>query len=375
MSNKSKKETFWDQLKGDDMKNALVSVLPKYMDYGRFISVVISQARIKLKDHANLITSSILVAAYEGAQCGLSFEPSKGEAYMVPYKCKIGKDAKGKNVYGTIITFIPGYRGLIKLCRNAGLKDIYARVVYEKDEFEYYEDDLGQHIKYRPTFDEKRGPAKCAFDIAVLKDGTRSVHIEPYHKILKIKRQAKAQDGPWKHWEEEMAKKTVLRHHCKLLESDNDQLNRATKLDEMYEELGTVSTEIPPQIEDIVDADYTEVTDKIRKQRDKEFDSSKPEIIQETTEKKSEPKPEEKKEEKQPDSNDAPPVFAHDDYLKMLRTTAFSAGYETDEAIDKVLLVNFPGVIKTLNDITAKNQQIVLDFFIDLKDKKDAQAR
>jgi recombination protein RecT len=370
MSNKSKKETFYDQLQGADMKSALMTVMPKMMDYNRFMAMVVSQSKLKLKDNSKLIPSSILVATYEAASLGLSYDPHSGEAYMVPYNCKIGKDGKGKNIYASIVTFIPGYRGLIKLARNAGMKDIYARVVYKKDKFDYWEDDDGQHLKYSPTHEEDRGEPIWAFSIAKLSDGSRSVHIEPYHKIIKIKRQAKAQSGPWKTWEEEMAKKTVIRHHCKVL-PQSTELQRATGLDEMATELDSPMVEIPKQIEDIVDADYTEIADKIRKQKDKELDSSKPEITQETTEKKSEPKPEEKKEEKKPDSNDEPPVFAHDDYLKMLRTTAFSAGYETDEAIDKVLLVNFPKLFKTLNDITAENQQIVLDFFIDLKDKKE----
>ena len=80
--------------------------------------------------------------------------------------------------------------------------------------------------------------------------------------------------------------------------------------------------------------------------------------------------PEPEKEEEAPDQNDTRAVYAHEDFLKMLRTVAAAAGCKTDEEINKKLLVNFPN-IGIMDNIDAESQGIVIDYFVALKDNPE----
>ena len=71
-----------------------------------------------------------------------------------------------------------------------------------------------------------------------------------------------------------------------------------------------------------------------------------------------------------PEKTEVPEVQGDDEFLPLLRGVAFSAGYDNDEDIEKVLLVNFPRV-KTINNIPADAQSLIIDFFNDLRDKKE----
>lgn len=359
----TKSETFIQKLQGADVKNALTTVMPKAMNYDRFMAMVVSQSKLKFKEHSKLVPSSILVCAYEAASLGLSFDPHRGEAHMVPYNCKIGK-SNGKDVYGTIVQFQTGYRGLIKLCRNAGMKNIYAKVIYEKDTFDYWEDEEGQHFKYEPYFGEDRGKVKCAFSLAILEDDTKDLKVIHLETLKKAEKASKSKTGPWKNWKEEMQMKTAIRRHCKTLPQDTS-LARAAFLDEQMEELGKPEVEVPKGLHDIVDADYIELSENIKKEQHKENTSSKPEVTETVL---VEPEKEKKKEEA---IQEGPKLITRDEFETQIATLALQAGQKDTDATNEFISANSGGKFKSVSDIPEDGFSSWLDMFqVEAESKK-----
>lgn len=151
--------------------------------------------------------------------CGqLGLEPNLlGDAYLVPYN----NNKTGKKE----VQFQPGYRGLVMLARRSGeISTIGAEAVFEKDEFEY---ELGDnaHIKHVPSTDEDPGEMVGAYAITKFKDGGIQRTYMTRAEIDKIRNNSPAwrnflkykKDCPWASNYVEMAKKTVIRRHCKLL--------------------------------------------------------------------------------------------------------------------------------------------------------------
>jgi recombination protein RecT len=107
------------------MKPEIARALPKHLNPDRMARI----ATTVLKQNPQLrrcTPESFLGALMTASQLGLEPGPL-GEAYLVPY--------------GNTATFVPGYRGLIKLAwQSDQLSDIWAEIVCANDEFSY---DLG----------------------------------------------------------------------------------------------------------------------------------------------------------------------------------------------------------------------------------------
>ena len=243
----AEKKTALVLLKDEAVRKRMELVAPPGTDMVRQYEFATSVAKMLSQSKRPVQPASIVASAYNAISLGLSLNPVKGEAYLVPYQgvCKL----------------IPGYKGLANLMRNAGLKDIQGRVVYEGDEWDYYEDERGQHYKYKPTKSADRGEPEWAFSRAVLADGTISVFVMPYHKIEKIKQMvlARTPKSPWKDWPEEMAQKTVIRAHSKTL-AMSDDVARAVHFDEKVE-IGDASVDMPQELEEVLGAEV-EVLDE-----------------------------------------------------------------------------------------------------------------
>lgn len=184
---------------------------------------------------------SVVGCMYTAISLGLSLNTVKGEAFLVPFAGKA--------------TFIPGYKGLIKLMRNAGLKDIQAKIVWEGDDFEHSEDADGVHYRLVTTKDKERGEPEWGISRAILADGTVSILVIPYHKIeaIKIAALARTPKSPWKDYGEEMSQKTCIRMHSKTLPMD-DAVATAVHWDEKVE-LNDRSMELPADLAEIIGED------------------------------------------------------------------------------------------------------------------------
>lgn len=156
----------------------------------------------------------------KGAFLGLDF--FNRECYAIPY--------------GNQLNFQTDYKGEIKLAKKYSInpiKDIYAKLVREGDEFQEEIVDGKQTITFKPKA-FNNGTILGAFAVALFKDGsmmyeTMSVE-EMEHVRNKFSKMANGQ--AWKDSTGEMYKKTVLRRLCKLIELDFDTIEQKQAFDE-----------------------------------------------------------------------------------------------------------------------------------------------
>lgn len=203
------------------MKPEIGRALPKHMSPDRMARIATTVLR-QTPALARTTPESFLGALLTASQLGLEPGPT-GEAYLVPY--------------GNVCTFVPGYRGLIKLARNSGqLRDIWAEVVFERDTFRYT---LGLHrdLIHEPATGD-RGKPVAVYAAAQLVDGGTPFVVMTAADVEAIRARSKAgRNGPWVTDWAAMAKKTVVKQLAKWLPL-SAEMTAAVTLD------GAVRTEI-----------------------------------------------------------------------------------------------------------------------------------
>lgn len=210
-----------------DMTPELAKALPKHVTPERMarIAVTVVRATPKL---AECSPASFLGALLTASQLGLEPGPT-GEAYFVPYK--------------NTCTFIPGYRGLIKLARQSGqVSDIYAELVYSNDIFKVSLG-LNRDITHEIVDRNNRGEVTDVYAVAKFKDGTTTFVTMTKAEVEAIRRRSMAaNNGPWVTDWGPMAKKTAVRQLSKWLPL-SPEFNTATAMD------GAVRTDIGPLLD------------------------------------------------------------------------------------------------------------------------------
>lgn len=210
---------------GDQFQQALKAALPRHLTPDKMVRVVLSAFQVNEK-LPQCTPESILLSLMRAAMMGL--EPDGGtigHGYLVPYWS--GKRRRYE------CQFIPGYRGLVQLARNSGdVADVWAEVVYERDEFSY---ELG----LEPTLKHKRndttedpGELAYAYAVARFRDGEKKFVVLPAREIEKVKASSSSKNrdgklvGPWVDHEAEMWKKSAVRRLAKLLPLSPDREQR-----------------------------------------------------------------------------------------------------------------------------------------------------
>mgnify|MGYP000483537483 CR=1 FL=1 len=213
-------KTFSNQLAKQE--RSLQSVLPAHIPAKKFMRTVVGA----VQNNPELLQadqSSVLQSCQKAAQDGLLLD--NREAALVTFNTKVGDSWVKKAQY------MPMMGGILKKARNSGdISSIGAHVVYDNDEFDYFIDEDGTHLKHRPLFDGDRGGLRLAYATAKLKDGTTQIEVMTREEIEQVRRVSKsgsdkktgAPIGIWKQWPAEMWKKTVLRRLCKYLPSSAD---------------------------------------------------------------------------------------------------------------------------------------------------------
>lgn len=210
------------------MKPEIARALPKHLNPDRMARI----ATTVLKQNPGLsrcTPESFLGALMTASQLGL--EPGAlGEAYLVPY--------------GNTATFIPGYRGLIKLAwQSDQLADIWAEIAYENDAFTY---DLGlnRDIKHTPAAGD-RGKPTHVYAAARLKSGGTPFVVMTVAEVDAIRNRSKAKsNGPWVTDWAAMAKKTAIKQLSKWLPMSTE-FQLATQYDE------SVRTDVDTELIDV----------------------------------------------------------------------------------------------------------------------------
>jgi phage RecT family recombinase len=186
----------------DELRNALTDIDPDH-----FIRALVTAADANPELQA-CEWQSLWKACLKA--CSDNLLPDGREGVIVPYKNKA--------------TWIPMYRGLLKLFRQSGeCKWITADVVRRGETFEYWVDQNGVHFKHVPQGDDSK-LIERVYAAALTKDGAFYVAVLSMTEINKIKAVSKAtrEDSPWFRWTSEMMKKTALRRLAKLLPSGRD---------------------------------------------------------------------------------------------------------------------------------------------------------
>ena len=179
---------------------------------------------------------SVMSAILNVANVGLSLNPAKKEAYLLPRW-----DRRTKS---TVCCLEPSYVGLVKLLTDTGsVTSVSAKLVRDGDEFEYQEGTSPRIIHKVKPFNEK---AKIlgAYAIAQLHNGAVQIEmmgLDQLHEIRGMSESYKSfSDGKikscvWVDHEGEMYRKTVIRRLVKYLPRTNqfDKVNHAVALDEM----------------------------------------------------------------------------------------------------------------------------------------------
>lgn len=219
----------------EQMKPQIDKVLPKHLDAEALIRIALT-AMHRTPKLFDCSAPSILGALSAAAQLGLSFDPTLGEAYLVPY--------------GNQATFIPGYKGLMKLARQAGAQKFDVRVVHEKDEFDY-EFGMREFCRHKPSVDEEPGKMTHVYAIVKLANGEIQFDVMSKAQVDAIRARSKASgSGPWVTDYEEMCKKTMAKRVTKLVPMDTEKaqlLRRAVHLDHLAEagESQEIDLELP----------------------------------------------------------------------------------------------------------------------------------
>lgn len=148
--------------------------------------------------------------------------------------------------YGKELQFQIGYKGLVELAYRSGIvTKIDAELVFPEDTFDV---SLGteRQLIHKLTLESlerdrtKVSDIVCAYATAILKSGEKAFYVLSTSEIKKIKEQSvKAiKDGtPWKMWEEEQIKKTVVKKFTKLLpkSGEDNRLAAAVQMDSLAE--------------------------------------------------------------------------------------------------------------------------------------------
>lgn len=217
------------------LKPEVAKVLPEHVTPDRFMRVVMT-AIAQTPDLRNANRRSLLTSCVRAATDGLV--PDGREAALVTFRTKSGPE----------VIYFPMVAGILKKVRNSGeLKSIMSNVVYEQDEFNYWIDDAGEHITHKPNISGDRGKFLAVYGIAKTKDDGVYVEVMSRSQIEQVRNVSRAKDnGPWRDWYDEMARKTVIRRLAKRLPMSTDLEAVIQRDDEMYDlKSGRGSLEAP----------------------------------------------------------------------------------------------------------------------------------
>lgn len=203
----------------DARAQALVDLLPDQAAADRFRRVVI-QALTKNPELLECTPDSVVLSVFEAAAQGLEPTGPAGGAHLVPYNVNVG--TKDRPRYEKRAQLIPDYRGVIRLVTkpDSEIASMEARVVKEGDEFTYQ---LGTDawVNHVPALDAGRSAKATThvYSVARLRrGGTPLIDVEDRAGIERVQKRGR-QGGftPWTTDWDEMAKKTIIKRHAKVL--------------------------------------------------------------------------------------------------------------------------------------------------------------
>ena len=197
-------------------QDAIKDSLPSVMTAERFsriaTSVIANNPKLMqaVAESPRTLVASLLTCA----QLGIEPNTPLGQGYILPYQ-NFNKATQRKEMQ---CSFQLGYQGLIDLCYRSGeVSMIRARVIHEKDEYEY-EEGLTPVLNHKPFRGADAGKPIAYYAVFETKSGAKGFAFMWYEQVLAhAKQYSKTFDsrtgkfyGPWDSDFDAMSKKTVL---------------------------------------------------------------------------------------------------------------------------------------------------------------------
>lgn len=206
------------------MEPEIKKALPPQISSVKFIRV--AQTAIRLKPELAALDKQSLYAAFHNcAADGLL--PDGREAAIVPFKGRA--------------TYMPMIQGICKKARNSGeIKSITSMVVHQRDEYDHWIDETGEHFKHRLARGD-RGEPILTYAVCITKDNGIFFEEIDMDQMAAIEKMSRASDGPWKGpFKTEMMRKSALRRLLKYrVPSSTDLDDLIRRDDELYDVAGT----------------------------------------------------------------------------------------------------------------------------------------
>lgn len=184
--------------------------LPQHLDPARFIRVALTTCSNNPK-LLQCTQQSLVLSLMRAAQLGLEPDGLLGHGYLIP--------RNNRSLGAMECQFQIGYQGWIALARRSKeVAGIVARIVHEKDKFDYSYGLAADTLIHVPCDDPDPGPMTYAYCVVRLKEGEPLFTVLSRAKIEKDHRgrsMAKS-DGPWVTDYEAMCQKTAITVGLKL---------------------------------------------------------------------------------------------------------------------------------------------------------------
>lgn len=221
---KSKLDQWFDKRKSD-----MALVLGNPERAAKFYTAAM-QAIQRSPDLLDCTPQSLALCIFTSAQLGLKPGPSQECAY-------VGFNNKGTRE----ATFIPMYKGLVKLAMNTGIvSSIYAETVYENDTFHFSRGDTPR-IDHSWIIDQVRGEMIGVYAIAKTSSGGTVSIVMSRKEVEAIKAKSRAAGSSYSPWNTdewttaEMWKKTAIKRLSKILPMDDEKFVDAIEIDNAAE--------------------------------------------------------------------------------------------------------------------------------------------
>lgn len=167
-----------------------------------------------INKNPDLITAehaSLFDALSQSCRDGLL--PDGREGALVIHSTNVAKRGMPAN-WVNKVAWMPMVKGVLKKIRSApGVASVHDGVVYKNDEFDFWIDDEGPHVKHRPSWDQSDKQDKdiiAVYALVRLTNGESQVEVVGRGDLNKMKQASKSgknDNGPWSTWYAQMAKK------------------------------------------------------------------------------------------------------------------------------------------------------------------------
>jgi len=194
-----------DVLNSDRFKNEIERALPRHIDPGRMIRVVMTALRANPQLQQST-PESFFGCVLQASQLGLEPNTPLGHCYLIP------RQNRRLNTVETTLQI--GYQGQIELSMRSGkVNGVYAHVVRKGDTFDF-EYGLNPRLVHRPSesADRERQEITHVYAVGRIKDADPAFEVLSRAQVEQRRaRSSSGNSGPWQSDFEAMVRKTGVR--------------------------------------------------------------------------------------------------------------------------------------------------------------------